>query len=196
MSPRLFAPLAASALLAGCATPSLTLLPSEEGKQGAVAVLEENGRPVETVVNELNSRTNLSGRPRTRSIDPSKLTARQLALLQTLPPPPVRLTLYFLEGTTSLTPESTPGLNFLTQEVSERPGAEVQVTGYTDTLGSEDDNDRLSQQRAEQVLTILAAQGISPEMLNAVGRGERDLRVPTPDGVREPANRRVVVTIR
>lgn len=196
MSPRLFAPLAASALLAGCATPSLTLLPSEEGKQGAVAVLEENGRPVETVVNELNSRTNLSGRPRTRSIDPSKLTARQLALLQTLPPPPVRLTLYFLEGTTSLTPESTPGLNFLTQEVSERPGAEVQVTGYTDTLGSDDDNDRLSQQRAEQVLTILAAQGISPEMLNAVGRGERDLRVPTPDGVREPANRRVVVTIR
>jgi len=196
MSPRLFAPLAASALLAGCATPSLTLLPSEEGKQGAVAVLEENGRPVETVVNELNSRTNLSGRPRTRSIDPSKLTARQLALLQTLPPPPVRLTLYFLEGTTSLTPESTPGLKFLTQEVSERPGAEVQVTGYTDTLGSADDNDRLSQERAEEVLAILAAQGISAEMLSAVGRGERDLRVPTPDGVREPANRRVVVTIR
>lgn len=196
MSPRLLAPLAASVLLAGCATPSLTLLPSEEGKQGAVAVLEENGRPMETVVSELNSRTTLSGTPRTRAIDPSKLTARQRSLLQTLPPPPVRLTLYFLEGTTALTPDSAPGLDFLTREVSERPGAEVQVTGYTDTLGSADDNDRLSQQRAEQVLAILAAQGISPDMLNAVGRGERDLRVPTADGIREPANRRVVVTIR
>jgi outer membrane protein OmpA-like peptidoglycan-associated protein len=194
---RRLAPLALAGLLAGCATtPTLTLLPSEEGKQGAVAVLEENGTPMETVVSELNSSTTLSGKPRTRSIDPSKLTARQLALLQTLPPPPVRLTLYFLEGTTQLTPESAPGLNFLTKEVSERPGAEVQVTGYTDTLGSADDNDRLSQKRAEEVLAVLAQQGIDPNMLSAVGRGERDLRVQTPDGTREPANRRVVVTIR
>lgn len=194
---RALVPLTVAGLLAGCATtPTLTLLPSEEGKQGAVAVLEENGKPMETVVSELNSSTTLSGKPRTRSIDPSKLTARQLALLQTLPPPPVRLTLYFLEGTTKLTPESAPGLDFLTKEVSERPGAEVQVTGYTDTLGNADDNDRLSQKRAEEVLAVLAQQGIDPNMLNAVGRGERDLRVQTPDGTREPANRRVVVTIR
>jgi len=194
---RALLPLAVAGLLAGCATgPSLTLLPSEEGKQGAVAVLEENGKPMEMVVSELNSRTNLSGRPRTRSIDPSKLSARQLALLQTLPPPPVRLTLYFLEGTTTLTPESAPGLDFLRREVADRPGAEVQVTGYTDTLGSSEDNDALSQKRAEEVIGILAQQGIEPSMMSAVGRGERDLRVPTPDGVREPANRRVVVTIR
>jgi len=190
-------PLAVAGLLAGCATgPSLTLLPSEEGKQGAVAVLEENGKPMETVVSELNSRTNLSGPPRTRSIDPSKLSARQLALLQTLPPPPVRLTLYFLEGTAELTPDSAPGLDFLRREVAERPGAEVQVTGYTDTLGSADDNDQLSQKRAEEVLAMLAQQGIDPEMMSAVGRGERELRIQTPDGTREPANRRVVVTIR
>lgn len=194
---RALIPLALAGLLAGCATtPTLTLLPSEEGKQGAVAVLEENGRPMETVVSELNSSTTLSGRPRTRSIDPAKLTARQRALLQTLPPPPVRLTLYFLEGTAQLTPESAPGLDFLRKEVSERPGAEVQVTGYTDTLGSDDDNDRLSQKRAEEVLGVLAQQGIDPNMLSAVGRGERDLRVQTPDSTREPANRRVVVTIR
>lgn len=190
-------PLMMAGLLAGCATgPTLTLLPSEEGKQGAVAVLEENGKPTETVVSELNSQTSLSGRPRTRSIDPSKLTARQLALLETLPPPPVRLTLYFLEGTTKLTPDSAPGLDFLRKEISERPGAEVQVTGYTDTLGNADDNDVLSQKRAEEVLSVLAQQGIDPAMMSAVGRGERDLRVQTADGVREPANRRVVVTIR
>jgi len=188
--------IAATGLLAGCATPSLTLLPSEEGKQGAVAVLEENGRAVDMVVSELNSRTNLSGSPRTRSIDPSKLSARQLALLQTLPPPPARLTLYFQEGTTRLTPESAPGLDFLKAEVRERPGAEVQVTGYTDTLGSADDNDALSQRRAEEVLSALADQGLDRTMMNAVGRGERELRVKTEDGVREPANRRVVVTVR
>lgn len=194
---RAAAPLILAGLLAGCAAgPRLTLLPSEEGKQGAVAVLEENGRPTDYLVSELNSSTNLSGRPHTRAIDPSKLSARQLALLQTLPSPPVRLMLYFKEGTTNLTDESSPGLDFLRREVSVRPGAEVQVTGYTDTLGSLDDNDRLSLARAKEVLMVLASQGISPEMMSAVGRGERELRVQTPDGTREAANRRVVVTIR
>nr|WP_047167388.1 OmpA family protein [Sphingomonas sp. Y57] len=189
--------LAAVGLLAGCATtPTLTLLPTEEGKQGAVAVLEENGKPIETVVSELNSSTNLSGTPRTRPIDPAKMSERQRALLDSLPPAPVRLTLYFLEGTTELTPESQPGLAFLIKEVSQRPGAEVQVTGYTDTLGDADANDRLSQLRAEEVLGVLAKHGIDPTLMSAVGRGERNLRVATPDGVSEPANRRVVVTIR
>lgn len=188
--------LIATALLAGCATPSLTLLPSEEGKQGAVAVIEEKGKPRETVISELNSRTSLSGRPRTKAIDPSKLSPRQLALLQALPPPPVRLTLYFREGTTTLMPESEPGLDFLKREVKERPGAEVQVTGFTDTLGDADDNDRLSQRRAEEVVGELAQQGIDLSVLSAVGRGERDLRVPTPDGISEAANRRVEVVVR
>ncbi|WP_238147234.1 OmpA family protein [Rhizorhabdus dicambivorans] len=195
MSPACLAPLMLAGLLVGCATPSLTLLPSEEGKQGAVAVIEENGVARETVVSELNSRTNLSGRPRTRSVDP-KLSARQRALLDTLPPPPVRLTLYFREGTTQLTSESEPGLDFLKKEIAGRPGAEVQVTGYTDTLGSDEDNDRLSQRRAEEVLAALADQGLDRDMMSAVGRGERELRVRTDDGVREPANRRVVVTVR
>ena len=108
----------------------------------------------------------------------------------------MRLTLYFQEGTTRLTRESEPGLVFLKKEISERPGAEVQVTGYTDTLGSEDDNDALSQRRAEEVLAALAEQGLDRAMMSAVGRGERELRVKTDDGVREPANRRVVVTVR
>lgn len=196
MSPRLLSPLLLAGLLAGCATPSLTLLPSEEGKQGAVAVIEENGKPAEVVVNELNSRTNLSGKPRTKAIDPAKLSARQLSLLQALPPPPVRLTLYFKEGTTQLTPDSQPGLDFLKTEVAQRPGAEVQVTGYTDTVGGSDDNDRLSQRRAEQVLAALAEQGIQREMMSAVGRGERELREQTADGVASQANRRVVVIVR
>lgn len=197
MSRRRWAPLFAAGLLTGCASPSLTLLPSEQGKQGAVAVLEENGQPRETVINELNSRTNLSGRPVARSIDPSKLSNRQKTLLADLPPAPVHLTLYFKEGTTRLTAESEPGLQFLKEEAKRRPGAEIQVTGYTDTVGSSESNDELSQRRAEQVLKALVEAGVGPlSMMSAVGRGERELRVPTADNVPSQANRRVVVTIR
>ncbi len=196
MNRALLSPLLVAGLLSGCATPSLTLLPSEEGKQGAVAVLEESGKPRETLVNELNSRTSLSGRPTTKAIDPAKLSKRQRALLDALPSAPVYQTLYFKEGTTTLTTASEPGLAFLKQTVKERPGAEVQVTGYTDTLGSADDNDALSQRRAEEILGALVAQGLELSMMSAVGRGERDLREPTEDGVANQANRRVVVIVR
>ena len=35
-------------LLGGCATSSLVLLPDDEGHQGAVAVLETDGKPADT----------------------------------------------------------------------------------------------------------------------------------------------------
>ncbi len=190
------APLAVAALLAGCATPSVTLLKSAEGKQGAVALLEENGRPVDTQIDELDSRTNLSGKPRTRSIDASKLNARQLALLASLPPPPMRQPLYFESGTTRLTTQSAPDIDKLKTEIASRSGVEVQVTGYTDTVGSIEDNDALSLRRAEEVRDALAQQGIDLSLMTAVGRGERELRINTGDNVAEPLNRRVVVIVR
>jgi outer membrane protein OmpA-like peptidoglycan-associated protein len=184
-------------LLSGCATgPSLTLLTSEEGKQGAVALLDESGTGRETVVSELNSRTNLSGKPRTSSIDPDRLSQRQRDLLGALPEAPVFRTLLFFEGTTRITPESRPALEFLKDEVRRRPGADVQVIGYTDTVGSRDDNDDLSQRRAEEILKVLIEEGIQVNMLSAIGRGERELLVKTEDNVDEPRNRRVEVRVR
>ena len=57
------------------------------------------------------------------------------------------------------------------------------MTGHTDTVGSEEDNDRLSMQRAEEVLGWLAAQGFDRSIMSAVGRGERELKEPTADNV-------------
>jgi len=193
---RLLPGLAAACLLGGCATSSVTLLPTEDGRQSAVAVIEEKGKPVDAEISTVNSRTALSAKPKPKVFDPDKMKPKQRGLLGILPPPAVRLTLYFVQGTTTLTPESLPSLDYLKQEVARRPGVEVQVTGYTDTVGSFEDNDVLSQQRAEEVLTALTAQGIDPAVMSAVGRGERDLREPTEDNVSNAANRRVEVVIR
>jgi len=185
-------PVCGLALLAGCATNHLVLLPSENGAHGAVAVLDEKGG--ETVVSQTDSRTSIGGgKPTTRAYAASPA---ERGLIDSLPPPPIRLTLYFKEGTTQLTLESLPSLEYLRAQVRSRPGVEAQVTGYTDTLGSDDDNDRLSQRRAEEVLDALAGEGIDRKLMTAVGRGERSLRVQTADGVREAANRRVEVTVR
>ncbi len=69
----------------------------------------------------------------------------------------------------------------------------VQVTGYTDTSGSPSYNQRLSVRRANAVAAVLVQDGVPQSALVASGRGENDLRVPTPPGVREPQNRRVEI---
>jgi len=183
--------------LGGCATSSLVLLPDDEGHQGAVAVLESGGAPTDAVIAQGNSRTKLGTRaPIARPIGRDGLKKDETALLTGLPPPAKGFLLYFEQGTTTLTPQSATVLTALRQEIAARSGPEVEVIGHTDTVGGEDDNDRLSMKRAEEVLTWLASQGFDRSMMSAVGRGERQLMQPTMDNVDNPANRRVEVIVR
>ena len=183
--------------LAACSHSSLVLLPDESGGHGAVAVLESNGKPVDAVVSQPDSRTRLGGgTPAPRPLGKAGLNRNQLALLSGLPPPPRSYTLYFVQGTTDLTAESRPVLDQLRAEIARRPGVDVEVTGHTDTIGSTEDNDALSQRRAEQILDLLATVGIDRSLMTAVGRGERELRQPTLDNVSSELNRRVEVIVR
>ena len=194
---RRIATVGAGLCLAACSHSSLLLLPDEEGGHGAVAVLESDGRPVDAVVSQPDSRTRLGDpTPAPRPLGSKGLNSGQLALLTGLPPPPRSYTLYFVEGTTDLTPESRPVLDELRAEIARRPGADVEVTGHTDTVGSIEDNDALSQRRAMQVLDLLATVGIDRSLMTAVGRGERELRQPTLDNVESALNRRVEVSVR
>jgi len=70
------------------------------------------------------------------------------------------------------------------------------VAGHTDAVGTDQYNDALSLRRAERVSALLVARGIPSDRITAVGRGKRELLVPTPDGVAEPRNRRVEITVR
>jgi OOP family OmpA-OmpF porin len=69
----------------------------------------------------------------------------------------------------------------------------LQVTGYTDLSGSAGYNQRLSERRADNVANALAKLGVARSDMAVAGRGENDPRVPTPQGVREPQNRRVEI---
>ncbi len=104
--------------------------------------------------------------------------------------------LYFREGTVTVMPRSKPELTALLADVANRLGADVQVTGHTDTLGSAANNDRLSLKRANEIRRLLIEQGLDPKVVSAAGRGERELLVQTPDRTRHAENRRVVVTVR
>ena len=77
-----------------------------------------------------------------------------------------------------------------------RSGGEIVVTGHTDRQGSLEANDQLSLERAQAIRTLLIERGFKPELIDAVGRGEREPVVPTDDEVAEPRNRRAVIVVR
>jgi iron complex outermembrane receptor protein len=69
----------------------------------------------------------------------------------------------------------------------------LEVTGHTDTVGSDAYNMRLSRRRAESVAAQLEKDGIPSSEIEIFAKGKRDLLVPTADGVKEPQNRRVQI---
>jgi outer membrane protein OmpA-like peptidoglycan-associated protein len=118
------------------------------------------------------------------------------AALDAQPPRPVSFTVFFVFGTDEPTPESRQLFVRISAEIAARPAAEVVVVGHTDRVGSEEQNDALSRQRAERVARLLQEAGIAGDRLRLAGRGEREPLVATEDEVPEPRNRRVEVTVR
>src|SRR5690242_17665279 len=78
-----------------------------------------------------------------------------------------------------------------------RAGGQSRITivGHTDTSGSSAYNQRLSVKRANVVEEALVDMGARREAISVSGVGETDLAVQTGDGVKEPKNRRAVVTL-
>jgi hypothetical protein len=71
----------------------------------------------------------------------------------------------------------------------------ITVVGHTDTSGSPGYNQKLSERRAGVVKDVLVQMGARPESIQVSGVGESDLAVQTADGVKEPKNRRAVITL-
>ena len=69
------------------------------------------------------------------------------------------------------------------------------IFGHTDTKGSSQYNMNLSIKRAESVKEILLDQGITPDDISILGKGENELAIDTPDNTKHPANRRAEVKI-
>src|SRR6185437_14215556 len=71
----------------------------------------------------------------------------------------------------------------------------VAIAGYTDLAGSQQYNLALSKRRADRVKTALVQDGVPASAIDESWHGKENPRVPTADGVREPQNRRVEITM-
>ncbi|MCS4303495.1 MULTISPECIES: OmpA family protein [Chryseobacterium] len=74
-------------------------------------------------------------------------------------------------------PSNTPILNNAVNYINSSNGA-YNVVGATDTRGTDAYNQKLSQRRANNVKNYLIKSGVQSGKLNAVGKGEKDLKYP------------------
>jgi outer membrane protein OmpA-like peptidoglycan-associated protein len=201
---------------------TVVLLPGPDGRVGTVVIERSTGRTIlnqpyassraqgarETQVGALSEQQVRSEfgnvlaamparpvEPQTRAVSEPQVRS-ELAIVAAPPARPVSFLLYFSRGQDELTGESRTQWQRVLEEVRARPQSDIVVIGHTDRVGAAAANDELSRQRAERVKADLVAQGIGAERIRAAGRGEREPLVPTADGVEEPRNRRVEVSVR
>ncbi|TYT23753.1 OmpA family protein [Luteimonas viscosa] len=96
---------------------------------------------------------------------------------------------------TELKPQFYPALNNVAATLREYNQTIVEVSGHTDNVGGEAVNQRISEQRAQNVATYLIGQGLQRERFEVAGFG---YRYPVADNSTEQGralNRRVEVRI-
>lgn len=78
----------------------------------------------------------------------------------------------FDSGSATIAPGAAQRLQSLARTLGQYPASEVVVRGYTDSVGSEASNLRLSEDRANNVRNHLVHAGVSPSRITAMGFGE------------------------
>jgi outer membrane protein OmpA-like peptidoglycan-associated protein len=75
------------------------------------------------------------------------------------------------------------------------PNLKLQVEGYTDNVGSDDYNQKLSEQRADAVRDYLVSQGVKQDSVTATGYGKSDPIADNSTSAGRAQNRRVQLVV-
>ena len=184
-------------VLGGCAAKQqglFVVLPNPDGTSGAITVSEGQNSVVldrpyaaEEVRGDKLEQTTCDS-AQVQQVFGSALAAQPIL--------PAHFRLYFLKDSDVMTTESQQQYKNVFADIKRRPVYQVEVIGYTDTLGQQPYNQELSLKRAAALRDELVRDGLNPDSITIAGRGELDLAVPTGPQVAEPRNRRVEITVR
>jgi len=186
-----------SILLLGCAVPvtRVVLLPEPGGRSSAVEVKTSTG--TQTLSKPYQSaEVDATGQVTQVTMNPLQVMDRYGSMMGQMPLAEEQFLLYFEPGGSSLTKESQDLLPKILARAKARKGGEIVVIGHTDRVGSVEANDALSLKRAQSIRELLLGQSFKPDLIEAVGRGERSPLVTTADEVAEPKNRRAEILVR
>ena len=95
----------------------------------------------------------------------------------------------------ALRPEAQRNLRELAESLGDYEGTSVLVVGHTDSTGSEEYNQRLSERRSAAARSFLVSAGLEAGRIEAVGRGETEPVASNESVEGRQENRRVEVAI-
>jgi len=175
----------------------VVLLPdTDTGNVGRIVVSNPAGQ-TELSTAYASTRVTTNGRqPRARTMKQDDVMRQFADAIGTLPPAPLHFTLFFRFDSEELTDESRAVVQDVLKSVKAQPVPDVQVIGHTDTTGTTESNFELGMRRANSVRAMLVDAGLNPSAIDARSFGEMELLVKTANGVFEPKNRRVDITVR
>lgn len=101
----------------------------------------------------------------------------------------------FAVGSAELMPGAYAELQRVAGVINSDPGTSVIVEGHTDSDGTREYNQVLSERRANAVRTALISYGVDPRRITAYGYGEDRPLVPNDTAYNKQRNRRVEITL-
>jgi outer membrane protein OmpA-like peptidoglycan-associated protein len=102
----------------------------------------------------------------------------------------------FAVDSADLDDDAYPTLNKVSDTLVEFEKTAVVVQGHTDSTGSDEYNQRLSERRAESVVRYLVGEGIARERITAVGYGEQHPVASNETAAGRSKNRRVDILLK
>ncbi len=101
----------------------------------------------------------------------------------------------FDTGKYTLKPNTQISLAKVSGILQSYPGLKLQVEGYTDSVGSDELNQKLSENRADAVRNFLVGQGVQPDNISATGYGKAKPVADNSTSAGRTQNRRVQLVV-
>ena len=101
----------------------------------------------------------------------------------------------FDTGKATLKPGAASTIDRLAAFLEKSPGRSVAIEGHTDSVGTEEYNQHLSEERANAVKAALIAKGIPGERVTTVGKGEDQPVASNDNAAGRQQNRRVEIIV-
>ena len=101
----------------------------------------------------------------------------------------------FDTGRAELKPGAERTIDKLTSFLNENPERKVQIEGFTDSQGTDEYNQQLSQRRADAVASAIIGRGIQSDRVRARGYGEEFPVASNDNAGSRQRNRRVEVVV-
>lgn len=173
------------------------LLPDPDGTVGVITVSNPKGSQTLSKAYQTTGLDRPDEAPRKPTVmDPAKAETMFKEALAVAPPPPLVFIVYFKPGSTEFTAESLKNIPKIMAAIKERKSTEIDVSGHTDRVGSDEVNRTISLKRAQTVKAKLIEEGVNKAHIHISYHGEGNPIVETSDDVAEPLNRRVEISVR